>query len=45
MMLYYGWPDGLDVFSPVFPDRLAHLSAAFARLHLEETGARRWSAR
>jgi hypothetical protein len=37
-LCHYGWPDGLDVFSPVFPDRLAHLSAAFARLHLEETG-------
>lgn len=37
-LCHYGWPDGLDVFSPTFPDRLARMSAAFARLHLQETG-------
>ncbi len=33
-----GWPDGLDVFSSAFADRLARHAGAFARLHLEETG-------
>ena len=37
-LCHYGWPDGLDVFSPGFVDRLADYAAAFARLHLEETG-------
>ncbi len=37
-LCHYGWPDGLDVFSAGFVDRLAHYAAAFARLHLEETG-------
>jgi hypothetical protein len=37
-LCHYGWPDGLDVFSSAFPDRLARYAAAFARLHLSETG-------
>jgi hypothetical protein len=37
-LCHYGWPDGLDVFSAAFVDRLARYAAAFARLHLEETG-------
>lgn len=35
---HYGWPDDLDVFSPAFVDRFARYAAAFAKLHLEETG-------
>ncbi len=35
---HYGWPDSVDVFSGAFVDRLARYAAAFARLHLEETG-------
>ncbi|WP_236552538.1 beta-glucosidase [Belnapia sp. F-4-1] len=38
-LCHYGWPDGLDVFSVSFVDRLAHYAAAFARLHLQETGS------
>lgn len=37
-LLHYGWPDGLDVFSASFVDRFARYAAAFASLHLEETG-------
>ena len=37
-LCHYGWPDDLDPFSGAFPERLARFSAAFARLHLEETG-------
>jgi hypothetical protein len=37
-LLHYGWPDGLDIFSAGFVDRFARYCAAFARLHLEETG-------
>ncbi len=37
-LCHYGWPDGLDVFSAAFVDRLARYAGAFARLHLEETG-------
>jgi hypothetical protein len=37
-LCHYGWPDDLDVFSPAFVDRFARFSAAFARLHVEETG-------
>jgi hypothetical protein len=44
-LCHYGWPDGLDVFSAAFVDRLARYAGAFARLHLEETGRRPWPAR
>lgn len=37
-LCHYGWPDDLDVFSSAFVDRFADYSAAFAHLHLEETG-------
>ncbi len=37
-LCHYGWPDDLDVFSTAFVERLARYAAAFARLHLEETG-------
>lgn len=37
-LCHYGWPDDLDVFRPAFVDRFAAFAAAFARLHLEETG-------
>ncbi len=37
-LCHYGWPDGLDVFSAAFPERLGHYAGAFARLHLHETG-------
>ena len=37
-LCHYGWPDGLDVFSAAFIDRFARYAAAFARLHLAETG-------
>lgn len=37
-LCHYGWPDGLDPFSAAFPDRLGRYAAAFARLHLGETG-------
>ena len=37
-LCHYGWPDDLDVFSPAFVDRFARYAAAFARLHVEETG-------
>jgi len=37
-LFHYGWPDGLDIFSAGFVDRLARYAAAFARLHLAETG-------
>lgn len=37
-LCHYGWPDGLDVFSAAFVERFAAYAAAFARLHLQETG-------
>ncbi|MFC7477875.1 beta-glucosidase [Dankookia sp. GCM10030260] len=37
-LCHYGWPDGLDIWSAGFVDRFARYAAAFARLHLEETG-------
>lgn len=37
-LCHYGWPDDLDFFSAAFVDRFARYAAAFARLHLEETG-------
>ncbi|MGG5810798.1 hypothetical protein [Falsiroseomonas sp. CW058] len=37
-LCHYGWPDDLDVFAPEFVDRFARYAAAFARLHVEETG-------
>lgn len=37
-LCHYGWPDHIDVWSARFVDRFAAYAAAFARLHLEETG-------
>ena len=37
-LCHYGWPDHLDVFSAAFIEHFARYAAAFARLHLEETG-------
>ena len=31
-LFHYGWPDGLDIFSPVFIDRFAKFAAAVARV-------------
>ncbi len=38
-LCHYRWPDGLDVFSAAFVDRLVRYPAAFARLRLAETGS------
>lgn len=38
-LLHYGRPDGLDLWSPAFPDRFAAFARAAARLHREETDA------
>ena len=37
-LCHYGWPDHLDIWSGDFVGRFAEYAAAFARLHLEETG-------
>ena len=37
-LMHFGWPDHLDVLSGAFVDHFARLAAAFARLHLAETG-------
>jgi len=37
-LCHYGWPDHLDVFSAAFVEHFSRYAAAFARLHLEETG-------
>ncbi len=36
-LCHYGWPDGLDIFSPAFIDRFAQFSAAVARCIREHT--------
>jgi len=36
-LCHYGWPDGLDVFSPEFVKRFARFSGAVAKLIREET--------
>jgi hypothetical protein len=38
-LCHFGWPDGLDIFSPAFVDRLAGLADAFARLLRQESDA------
>lgn len=38
-LLHYGWPDGLDIWSPAFVDRFAAFARAAARLHRDETDA------
>ncbi len=37
-LCHYGWPDGLDLFSPAFVDRFARYAAAVTRFLREETG-------
>lgn len=37
-LCHYGWPDWLDIWSEEFPKRFADYAAAFARMHLLETG-------
>jgi hypothetical protein len=37
-LLHYGWPDGLDIFSPAFIDRFARYAAAVTRFLQDETG-------
>ncbi|MDB5557104.1 beta-glucosidase [Enterovirga sp.] len=37
-LCHYGWPDGLDIWSDTFPERLARFAAAAAELILRETG-------
>ncbi len=36
-LLHYGWPDGLDIWSPGFVERFANYAAACARLVREES--------
>ena len=37
-LCHYGWPDGLDIFSPAFIDRFARYSGAVARFFRERGG-------
>jgi beta-glucosidase/6-phospho-beta-glucosidase/beta-galactosidase len=41
-LLHYGWPDGLDLLSPEFVERFAHLSRAFAEVADRETDGPPW---
>lgn len=36
-LLHYGWPDGLDIFSPAFVDRFARFAEAAARYLRDHT--------
>lgn len=38
-LFHYGYPEDLNIFSEDLPPRLADLAAAFARLHIQRTGA------
>ena len=38
-LLHYGWPDGLDIWSPAFVDRFAAYARAVARHHADVTDA------
>jgi hypothetical protein len=38
-LMHYGWPDGLDIWSPGFADRFARFARAAALLVREETDA------
>ena len=38
-LFHYGWPDGLDIWSPAFVDRFAAFAAAVGRHHRERTDA------
>jgi beta-glucosidase/6-phospho-beta-glucosidase/beta-galactosidase len=37
-ILHFGWPDGLDVFSPEFITRFANLSREFTKVLVSESG-------
>lgn len=37
-LCHYGWPDGLDIWKPVFVERFARFATAAARIIVEETG-------
>jgi hypothetical protein len=37
-LCHYGWPEHLDIWSPAFPERLAHFASAAADLIVKETG-------
>ncbi len=37
-LFHYGWPEGLDIFSPEFIDRFARFAGAAARVHREHSG-------
>ena len=36
-LFHYGWPDGLDIFSPQFVDRFARFAGEAARIHREHS--------
>jgi hypothetical protein len=38
-LLHYGWPDGLDIWSPAFVDRFAAFARTAARVHRDATDA------
>jgi hypothetical protein len=37
-LCHYGWPDGLDIFSPAFVERFARFAGEAARIQRERTG-------
>jgi len=41
-LFHYGYPDGLNIFAPDFPDRFADFAAGFSRFHLSQTGRAPW---
>ena len=41
-LFHYGYPDGLDIFAPDFPDHFANFAAAFAQFHVARTGRAPW---
>jgi hypothetical protein len=41
-LFHYGWPDGLDIFSPRFIDRFSRFARAAARLIASETSDAPW---
>ena len=41
-LLHFGWPDDLDVFTPVFVDRFAALARDFAKVLADESDEQPW---
>jgi beta-glucosidase/6-phospho-beta-glucosidase/beta-galactosidase len=41
-LCHYGWPDGLDIWTPAFVDRFTQFAAAAAQLVVRETGRSGW---